>query len=73
MPLGDNIQMYFLRYPTASDSYRRFFFQYRRFFDIGIQTYNDLEALCFDIEGASILILAGPAHAGLQQLQAAVQ
>jgi hypothetical protein len=37
-------------------------------------SYTDIEALCFDIEDASILILAGPAiAAGLQQLQAAVQ
>ncbi len=34
------------------------------------KTYAVIEALCVDIEGASIL--AGPAHAGLQQLQAAV-
>ncbi len=37
------------------------------------KTYTNIEALCFNIEGASILILAGPARAGLQQLQAAVQ
>ncbi len=37
------------------------------------KTYTNIEALCFDIEGASILILVGPARAGLQQLQAAVQ
>jgi hypothetical protein len=35
--------------------------------------YTDIEALCFDIEGALVLILAGPACAGLQQMQAAVQ
>ncbi len=34
------------------------------------KAYTDIEALCFDIKGASILILAGPARAGLQQLQA---
>jgi hypothetical protein len=44
---------------------------------LAFKTYTnyvtDIEALCFDIEGASILILAGLARAGLQQLQAAVQ
>ncbi len=36
------------------------------------KTYTNIEALCFEIEGALVLILAGPACAGLQQLQAAV-
>jgi hypothetical protein len=37
------------------------------------KTYTNIEALFFEIEGASILILVGRARAGLQQLQAAVQ
>jgi hypothetical protein len=32
------------------------------------KTYTNIKALCFDVEGASILILAGPARAGLQKL-----
>jgi hypothetical protein len=36
------------------------------------KTYTNIEALCFDIEGASILILAGPAREGLQKLQVSV-
>jgi hypothetical protein len=40
---------------------------------LAFKTYTNIEALCFNIKGASILILAGPACAGLQQLQAAVQ
>ncbi len=50
---------------------------YQRFYDTGIHChskhYTYIKALCFNIEGASILILAGPACAGLQQLQAALQ
>jgi hypothetical protein len=59
--------MYFIRYPTASIS------KILRYRHSNFKTYTDIEALCFDIEGVSILILAGPARAGLQQLQAAVQ
>ncbi len=42
---------------------------------LAFETNTNIEAssLCFKIEGASILIVAGPASAGLQQLQAAVQ
>jgi hypothetical protein len=36
------------------------------------KTFTDINCLCFNINVASILILASPARAGLQQLQAAV-
>jgi hypothetical protein len=40
---------------------------------LAFKIYTDIKALCFNIEGASILILAGQARAGLQHFQAAVQ